>query len=115
MHRFNRLFHRTATVDQLVLAVLLSMGVLSAILMNDTLAIIGTPLVLSLAKKFNLSPRLLLLSLAVAITTGSVASPIGNPQNLLVAVNSRMQAPFITFAQYLVIPTMITFSSRLCC
>jgi Na+/H+ antiporter NhaD/arsenite permease-like protein len=103
----HRLFHRTATVDQLVLAVLLSMGVLSAILMNDTLAIIGTPLVLSLAKKFNLSPRLLLLSLAVAITTGSVASPIGNPQNLLVAVNSRMQAPFITFAQYLVIPTMI--------
>jgi len=103
----HRLFHRAATVDQLVLAVLLCMGVLSAILMNDTVAIVGTPLVLALAKKFKITPRLLLLSLAVAITTGSVASPIGNPQNLLVAVNSGMQAPFITFAQYLAIPTMI--------
>jgi Na+/H+ antiporter NhaD/arsenite permease-like protein len=103
----HRLFHRAGSVDRLVLAILLCLGLLSAILMNDTLAIIGTPLVLAFASKFRISSKLLLLSLAVAITTGSVMSPIGNPQNLLVAVNSGMQTPFVTFAWYLAVPTIV--------
>jgi Na+/H+ antiporter NhaD/arsenite permease-like protein len=103
----HRLFHRAGSVDRFVLAILLCLGLLSAILMNDTLAIIGTPLVLAFASKFRISSKLLLLSLAVAITTGSVMSPIGNPQNLLVAVNSGMQTPFVTFAWYLAVPTIV--------
>ena len=102
-----RFFRRAITVDRLVILIILFMGLLSAFLMNDTLAIIGTPLVLALATKFRISPKLLLLSLAVAITTGSVMSPIGNPQNLLVAVNSGMEAPFVTFAWHLALPTVI--------
>jgi Na+/H+ antiporter NhaD/arsenite permease-like protein len=35
-------------------------------------------------------------------------SPIGNPQNLLVTVNSGMEAPFLTFFFYLLIPTLIS-------
>jgi Na+/H+ antiporter NhaD/arsenite permease-like protein len=84
------------------------MGLFSAVLMNDTLAIIGTPLVLSLATKFRLSPKLMLLSLAIAVTTGSVMSPIGNPQNLLIAVDSGMDTPFVTFGLYLFIPTLLS-------
>ena len=42
-------FRRAKSVDRLVLLVLLSVGLLSAVLMNDTLAIIGTPLVLHLS------------------------------------------------------------------
>jgi Na+/H+ antiporter NhaD/arsenite permease-like protein len=103
-----RLFHRTPTVDRLVIAIMLCMGVLSALLMNDTLAIIGTPLVLALSRRYRISPKLLLLSLAFAITTGSVLSPIGNPQNLLVAVNSGMRSPFVTFAWHLAVPTIIS-------
>jgi Na+/H+ antiporter NhaD/arsenite permease-like protein len=102
-----RLFHRFMTVDHLVFSIILCTGMLSAILMNDTLAIIGTPLVLALSAKSGISPKMLLITLAVAITTGSVMSPIGNPQNLLVAVNGGMQAPFVTFARYLAIPTII--------
>jgi Na+/H+ antiporter NhaD/arsenite permease-like protein len=34
-------------------------------------------------------------------------SPIGNPQNLLVAVNSRMETPFVTFGLFLLLPTII--------
>ncbi|MCX6688522.1 MAG: SLC13 family permease [Methanoregula sp.] len=102
----SRIFTRTQNTDQLVLALLFGMGILSAILMNDTLAIIGTPLVLGLATRFRISKKLLLLALAFAITTGSVMSPIGNPQNLLVAVNSGMGAPFVTFGLYLAIPTL---------
>ena len=50
----------------------------------------------------------MLLSLTIAVTTGSVMSPIGNPQNLLIAVNSGMGTPFVTFGLYLVIPTLIS-------
>jgi Na+/H+ antiporter NhaD/arsenite permease-like protein len=103
-HRF---FSRVQNRDQLVFMILMGFGILSAILMNDTIAIIGTPVVLWCAARFRVSPKLMLLTLAVAITTGSVMSPIGNPQNLLVAINSGMAAPFITFGVFLVIPTFV--------
>nr|WP_319375305.1 SLC13 family permease [uncultured Methanoregula sp.] len=103
-HRF---FARAHNPDQVVLGILFGMGLLSALLMNDTLAVIGTPLVLALAAGRHISKKLLLLALAFAITTGSVMSPIGNPQNLLVAINSGMASPFVTFAIYLAIPTLI--------
>lgn len=103
-----RFFFCAKTPGQVIFFILFGMGFLSAILMNDTLAIIGTPLVLGLAAQFRLSPKLVLLSLAIAITTGSVMSPIGNPQNLLVAVNSGLQTPFVTFGLFLFIPTIVS-------
>ena len=106
-HRF---FSYARTPNQLIFFILFGMGFFSAVLMYDTLAIIGTPLVLSLATKFRISPKLMLLSLALAITTGSVMSPIGNPQNLLIAVDSGMETPFVTFGLYLLIPTLISLS-----
>jgi Na+/H+ antiporter NhaD/arsenite permease-like protein len=56
----------------------------------------------------------MLLSLAIAVTTGSVMSPVGNPQNLLIAVDSGMQAPFVTFGIYLLIPTLISLVAAYC-
>jgi Na+/H+ antiporter NhaD/arsenite permease-like protein len=75
--------------------------------MNDTLAIIGTPLCLSLARANRISPKLLLLALAFSITTGSVMSPMGNPQNLLVALQGPVENPFVTFALSLGVPTLL--------
>jgi Na+/H+ antiporter NhaD/arsenite permease-like protein len=107
LHLFNRVFGRAKNLDQLMLLILFCMGLLSALLMNDTLAIIGTPLMLYLSKSQRLSPKLLLLTLSFAVTTGSVMSPIGNPQNLLIATNGNMANPFLVFLQYLALPTMI--------
>jgi len=103
----SKLFRRAKSTDGLVLYILFGMGFLSAFLMNDTLAIIGTPVVLLLSKRCNVNAKLLLFTLAFAITTGSVMSPIGNPQNLLIAVNGDVQNPFITFIRYLAIPTIV--------
>ena len=47
-----RFFSHARTPDQLIIFILFGMGLFSAVLMNDTLAIIGTPLVLSLATEF---------------------------------------------------------------
>lgn len=102
-----RLLHRIRSAEGLVAAILLGGGVGSALLMNDTLAIVGTPLVLRMAREHRLDPRLLLITLAVAITTGSVMSPIGNPQNLLIALQGPVPAPFLTFLQFLAIPTLL--------
>ena len=107
----HRIFSRAKNPDQVVLAILFCGGLLSALLMNDTIAIIATPLVLGLAARYRIPPKLLLLSLAFAITTGSVMSPIGNPQNLLVAVGSGMPSPFVTFGMYLLIPTLISLGA----
>ena len=106
-HLSSRLFGRAKTVDSLLLLIMFGAGLLSAFLMNDTLAIIGTPVMLEIARKTGIRPKLLLLSLAFSITIGSVMSPIGNPQNLLVAINGSIPNPFITFLRYLAVPTLV--------
>jgi len=74
--------------------------------MNDTLAIIGTPLVLRLAKEHTINSKLLLLALAYSITIGSVMSPIGNPQNFLITSQGELTAPFQTYFQAFAVPTL---------
>lgn len=75
--------------------------------MNDTLALMGTPIVITVARKMKVSAKPLLLTLAFAVTIGSAATPLGNPQNLLVALVSGMSAPVFAFARYLVVPTLV--------
>ena len=85
-HICNKFFGKVRSVDQLILVILFIMGIGSAVLMNDTIAIIGTPVMILLAKRNNISTKLLLLCLAFAVTIGSAMSPIGNPQNLLLSL-----------------------------
>ena len=106
-HLSYRFFKRARSLDVLVLFILFGVGALSAFLMNDTLAIIGTPVVLLLAKNNGVQPKILLLALAFAITIGSAVSPIGNPQNLLIAINGNITNPFVTFFRFLLLPTVI--------
>jgi len=102
----DRLLRREMSMDLLIVLLIAVTGFFSAVLMNDTVAIIGTPFVLYLAKKFNISPVMLLLVLAFSITTGSVGSPIGNPQNLLIALEGSLANPFLTFGVYLAAPSL---------
>jgi Na+/H+ antiporter NhaD/arsenite permease-like protein len=110
-HLSHRFLRSAKSVDRLVLLLIFGIGLASALLMNDTLAIIGTPMVLLLAKRHSLPPKMLLLALAFAVTIGSVMSPIGNPQNLLIAVEGEaggvLANPFVTFLVFLLLPTLI--------
>jgi Na+/H+ antiporter NhaD/arsenite permease-like protein len=96
------------TRDHLILILIIIMAAASTVLMNDTVAIIGTPLVLSLACRYRVPPSAILLTLCFALTTGSVTSPIGNPQNLLIAMYWDPVDPFLAFASGLFIPTIIS-------
>ncbi len=68
----------------LLIALTFSSGILSAFFLNDTLALIFTPLTLSLTEALNLNPIPYLLALAGATNVGSVATLSGNPQNILI-------------------------------
>jgi Na+/H+ antiporter NhaD/arsenite permease-like protein len=59
-------------------------GLLSAFFLNDTIAIIFTPLTISLAQTLGLNPIPYLLAIAGATNIGSVATLSGNPQNILI-------------------------------
>jgi Na+/H+ antiporter NhaD/arsenite permease-like protein len=106
-HLSYKYFKRARTRDTLLLMVVFGSGLASAVLMNDTLAIIGTPVVLLLARKHLMRPTVLLLALAFAVTIGSVMSPIGNPQNLLIALHGGIENPFMTFLRWLLVPTLV--------
>lgn len=106
-HLSHRFCHRVRTLDGLVLFILFGMGISSAFLMNDTVAIIAIPVVLLFAQKLKVNSKILLLTLAFAVTIGSVASPIGNPQNLLITIYGNMTNPFLTFLKFLLIPTVL--------
>lgn len=106
-HITYKFFKRAKTVDQLFLYILFIMGLASSILMNDTIAIIGTPVMLLLSKKYEVPAKILLLSLAFAVTIGSVTTPIGNPQNFIIATNVHLGNSFLIFLKYLFIPTIV--------
>ncbi|KAJ6417649.1 hypothetical protein OIU84_001102 [Salix udensis] len=81
--------------EDLVCRVCLLSAISSAFFTNDTSCMMLTEFVLQVAKQHNLPPQPFLLALASSSNIGSSASPIGNPQNLVVAVNG--QIPFLTF------------------
>lgn len=75
-------------------------GLASAVIMNDSLAIMGTPIVLNYARKAKMNPRPLLYILAFAVSLGSAMTPIGNPQNSIIAIESGLKSPFLDMLFY---------------
>lgn len=100
---------RTRGASSVLFAVVIGSGFLSAFLVNDTIALLWTPIVLGICTRLGLKDKkALLIPLAFGITIGSALTPIGNPQNVLVAVTSQMQRPFASFFEFLAIPTIIS-------
>ncbi len=93
--------------NYLLLVFVVGLGILSAFLVNDTIAILGVPLAIYVMRSVKPIPIVLLFGLAFGISIGSVMTPIGNPQNLLIAIQGGIQLPFITFLTILTIPTII--------
>ena len=98
---------RARRAADLPLVLFLAFGTLSAFLLNDALVLVGVPLLFSLARRLRVSAEPLLLTLAFSVTVGSVLTPFGNPQNLLVSLESGVHAPVATFLRYLAFPTAV--------
>jgi Na+/H+ antiporter NhaD/arsenite permease-like protein len=83
------------TPRRLLALVVVVSGVLSAVFLNDTIALMMTPLVLELALALRRNPLPYLVALVTAANVGSVAAITGNPQNMLVGMSSGIS--FVRF------------------
>ena len=66
----------------LLAAIVFMSGALSAFLVNDTICLVMTPLVLDVTLRLKRNPVPYLLAVALASNVGSVATITGNPQNM---------------------------------
>ena len=76
---------RARTRARLLAGIVWASGLLSAFITNDAVCVLGAPLVVRLIERHRLPPLPFLLALATAANTGSVATLVGNPQNMLCA------------------------------
>lgn len=79
----------------LLAAIVLIAGVFSAFLVNDTICLVMTPLVIDFVTRLKRNPLPYLLAVPMASNAGSVATITGNPQNMIIGAISHI--PYGTF------------------
>jgi Na+/H+ antiporter NhaD/arsenite permease-like protein len=87
------------TPQRLLLYLTLTSGILSALLVNDTICLLLTPLVVAVIRRGKLPLLPYLIALATSANVGSVATLVGNPQNMIIEHFSRI--PFAQFSRSL--------------
>lgn len=80
----------------LLALIIVASGVLSALFLNDTIALMLTPLVLDTTRALRRNPIPYLIGLATSANVGSAATITGNPQNMIIGNASGI--PYATFA-----------------
>jgi Na+/H+ antiporter NhaD/arsenite permease-like protein len=80
-----RLVAMARTPQRLLGVIVWGSGLLAAFITNDAVCVLGAPLVITLIRRHHLPSLPYLLALAIAANSGSVATLVGNPQNMLCA------------------------------
>jgi Na+/H+ antiporter NhaD/arsenite permease-like protein len=83
-----RLARRAHSPAVLLVVTVWTAGMLSAVFLNDTIVLVFTPLLLEVTRVAGLNPLPYLMAAATAANVGSVATLVGNPQNMLIGVAS---------------------------
>jgi len=81
---------------RLFVAVMAVTAVLSALVLNDAVVLIFTPILVLACREMEVDPMPYLAAECVAANIGSVATPVGNPQNALIALESGLT--FLAFS-----------------
>lgn len=87
---------RAKSPQSLLLYLIFTSGFLSALLVNDIICLMLTPLVVAVMVRGKLPLAPYLLALAMSANLGSVATLVGNPQNMIIGHFS--QIPFLRFS-----------------
>ena len=96
----------TRSARLLLVAVAAISAVLSAFLVNDTVCLMLTPLVLAVVEDARLPPLPYLLAVCMASNAGSVATFTGNPQNMLIGTASGLS--YARFAAFMALPALLS-------
>ncbi|MEA3277983.1 MAG: SLC13 family permease [Pseudomonadota bacterium] len=94
---------------RILLAVLIAVtGIMAALLTNDVVALAMAPILLQLCLQRNLNPIPYLLAMACSANTGSTATIIGSPQNML--IGQHMSLSFTEFLIYAAAPSALSLA-----
>lgn len=85
-----RLVTLARTPTRLLGIIVWGSGIISAFITNDAVCVLGAPLVVRLIRSNRLTPLPFLLALCTAANTGSVATLVGNPQNMLCGILGQL-------------------------
>ena len=95
----DQILRRARTPVRLLAGLVISSGVASALLVNDTVCLMMTPLVVAVMVRGGLPLPPYLLALAMSANLGSVATLVGNPQNMIIGSLSGIS--FVEFTRSL--------------
>lgn len=99
-----RVLRAAGTPRTLLWGVVFTAGALSALLVNDTVCLMMTPLVLRMVDDADLPPLPYLLAVAFGSNAGSAATLTGNPQNMIVGTLSGIG--YARFTAALALPAL---------
>jgi Na+/H+ antiporter NhaD/arsenite permease-like protein len=90
------ILRRAKTPQALLLYLICTSGILSALLVNDSVCLMLTPLVVAVMVRGRLPLTPYLLALAMSANLGSAATLVGNPQNMIIGHLSKIS--FLRFS-----------------
>jgi len=90
---------------RLLLIIIFTTGISSAFLVNDAVVLLYTPIIISICRDSKINPVPYLIAEILASNTGSAMTITGNPQNMLIGINSG-----ISYSRFLfhLMPVSIT-------
>jgi Na+/H+ antiporter NhaD/arsenite permease-like protein len=94
------ILRRAKTPHALLIYLIFTSGILSALLVNDIVCLMLTPLVVAVIVRGTLPLPPYLLALTMSANLGSVATLVGNPQNMIIGHLSKI--PFLRFSASMV-------------
>ena len=97
-----------ASPRRLLAGVIVVTALLSAVLTNDVVCFALTPLIGAALLRTRLDPFPFLVAIACASNIGSACTPIGNPQNILIA--QRLGLPFLPFLAACGLPVLVSLA-----
>ena len=100
----DRVLKFSRTPSRLMFGLTITSGLLSALLVNDTVCLMLTPMVVAVVLRGKLPLAPYLLTLAMGANIGSVCTLVGNPQNMLIGQMSGIR--FASFSLSLLPPAL---------
>ncbi|HTL16158.1 MAG TPA: anion transporter [Patescibacteria group bacterium] len=94
------ILRRAKSAQSLLIYLIFTSGILSALLVNDIVCLMLTPLVVAVIVRGKLPLAPYLLALAMSANLGSVATLVGNPQNMIIGHLSKIS--FLRFSSAMI-------------
>lgn len=91
-----RIISRSKNRLYLLILIMVVTAVLSALILNDTVVLLFTPIIIRTCMLIKADPVPYMVAIAISANIGSVATAVGNPQNAYIATQSGIS--FIDFS-----------------